>query len=259
MRESARRGRRPDLTGLKGCHHGPTLAPSLVSVRRVGSVGLAIVAGARRTPSARSRAGGASAAVGQTAGRRRRRSPWYKVVRGGTFGIGMHADLVNFDAVTQSGTLHLSVLGLVQNGLLKWGKSTVVDHGKVACDLCESWTQIDPVTYEFKLRQGVRWHNVPPVNGRELVADDVKYTLERLQTGNFRNDRASAASNTSVEHHRGDRDARPYTVRDPPEGARRRVPLEHGRPVPADGGPRAGRGREGRHPQSGVIGTGPSC
>src|SRR5581483_1578185 len=111
-----------------------------------------------------------------------------KIVRGGTFVIGMHGDLVNFDVVTQTAALHLSVMSLVQSGLMKWGKSTVVDPTKLACDLCESWTQIDPTTYEFKLRQGVRWHNVPPVNGRELVADDVKYTLERLKTGNFRND-----------------------------------------------------------------------
>jgi peptide/nickel transport system substrate-binding protein len=134
-----------------------------------------------------------SPATGETGG-----TPAERVVRGGTFGIGVHADLVNFDAATQSGTLHLSVLGLVQNGLMKWGKSTVVDHGKVTCDLCESWTQIDPVTYEFKLRQGVRWHNVPPVNGRELVADDVKYTFERLQTGNFRNDPRFAAQQYMV-------------------------------------------------------------
>src|SRR5947207_839919 len=44
-----------------------------------------------------------------------------QVVRGGTFVIGMHGDLVNFDAVTQTGALHLSVMGLVQSGLLKWG------------------------------------------------------------------------------------------------------------------------------------------
>jgi peptide/nickel transport system substrate-binding protein len=154
---------------------------------------LAACAPAPPAPVAASSRPAGSAATGETDG-----TPAERVVRGGTFGIGVHADLVNFDAMTQSGTLHLSVLGLVQNGLLKWGKSTVVDHGKVTCDLCESWTQIDPITYEFKLRQGVRWHNVPPVNGRELVADDVKYTLERLQTGNFRNDPRFSAQQYTV-------------------------------------------------------------
>ena len=49
-------------------------------------------------------------------------------------------------------------------------------------DLAESWTQPNESTYVFKLRRGVRWHNKPPVNGRELTADDVVYTLERFRT-----------------------------------------------------------------------------
>jgi peptide/nickel transport system substrate-binding protein len=49
-------------------------------------------------------------------------------------------------------------------------------------DLAESWTQPTETTYLFKLRQGVRWHNKPPVNGRELTAEDVVYSMERFQT-----------------------------------------------------------------------------
>ena len=45
--------------------------------------------------------------------------------------------------------------------------------------LAESWEQVDPETIVFHLRQGVRWHDIPPVNGREFVADDVVYTLQR--------------------------------------------------------------------------------
>src|SRR3989441_11620837 len=47
-------------------------------------------------------------------------------------------------------------------------------------DLAESWTQPNDTTFVFKLRKGVRWHNKPPVNGRELTAEDVKYTYERF-------------------------------------------------------------------------------
>ena len=49
-------------------------------------------------------------------------------------------------------------------------------------DLAESWTQPNENTYVFKLRRGVRWHNKPPVNGRELDAEDVVYTLDRFRT-----------------------------------------------------------------------------
>src|SRR5262249_33123672 len=34
----------------------------------------------------------------------------------------------------------------------------------------------------FHLRRGVKWHNKPPLNGRELVADDVKFTFDRFLT-----------------------------------------------------------------------------
>jgi peptide/nickel transport system substrate-binding protein len=46
-------------------------------------------------------------------------------------------------------------------------------------DLAESWQSTpDFRVWTFKLRQGVKWHNVPPLNGRELVAADVKYCFE---------------------------------------------------------------------------------
>src|SRR5262249_30805185 len=35
-------------------------------------------------------------------------------------------------------------------------------------------------TVVFYLRKGVRWHSKPPVNGRELTAEDVKFTFERF-------------------------------------------------------------------------------
>ena len=45
--------------------------------------------------------------------------------------------------------------------------------------LGESWEQTDPITYVVKIRKGVHWHNKPPVNGRELVADDFQFGFER--------------------------------------------------------------------------------
>jgi peptide/nickel transport system substrate-binding protein len=48
-------------------------------------------------------------------------------------------------------------------------------------DLAERWTASkDGTVYTFHLRRGVRFHNKPPVNGREVTADDVKYSLERF-------------------------------------------------------------------------------
>ena len=64
----------------------------------------------------------------------------------------------------------------------KAGPSVVPGTFAIEPDLAESWTQPTETTYVFKLRRGVRWHNKPPVNGRELTSDDVKYSVERFLT-----------------------------------------------------------------------------
>ena len=47
-------------------------------------------------------------------------------------------------------------------------------------DLAESWQgSPDQRVWTFKLRRGVKWQNVPPLKGRELVAADVKYCFEQ--------------------------------------------------------------------------------
>jgi len=46
-------------------------------------------------------------------------------------------------------------------------------------DLAEAWqSNADARVWTFKLRQGVKWQNLPPLNGRELTAADAKYCFE---------------------------------------------------------------------------------
>src|SRR5262245_18465687 len=72
--------------------------------------------------------------------------------------------------------------------LLKYKAGPSVAPGvfPIEGDLAESWTQPSETAYVFKLRQGVRRHPKPPVNGRELTAEDVVYSVERFRmvTGN---------------------------------------------------------------------------
>jgi peptide/nickel transport system substrate-binding protein len=64
--------------------------------------------------------------------------------------------------------------------LTRWDFSdpTGMDQSKTPTpDLAESWeTSDDGLVVTFHLREGVKWANIPPVNGREVVADDVVFS-----------------------------------------------------------------------------------
>jgi peptide/nickel transport system substrate-binding protein len=49
-------------------------------------------------------------------------------------------------------------------------------------ELADRWEEPDETTMVFHLRRGVRWQNKPPVQGRELTAEDVKFTYDRFLT-----------------------------------------------------------------------------
>ena len=64
----------------------------------------------------------------------------------------------------------------------KAGPNIVPGTFPIEGDLAESWSQPNETTYIFKLRKGVHWHAKPPLNGRELTAEDVRYSVERFVT-----------------------------------------------------------------------------
>ncbi|MSQ14351.1 MAG: ABC transporter substrate-binding protein [Dehalococcoidia bacterium] len=66
----------------------------------------------------------------------------------------------------------------VTNGIIK---RDIYNNFAIAPDLAKSWeASKDGFTYTFKFQEGVKFHNTPPVNGREFVSEDAKYTLLRL-------------------------------------------------------------------------------
>jgi len=46
--------------------------------------------------------------------------------------------------------------------------------------LAESWEIQAPDTLVYHIRKGIHWHDKAPVNGREMTADDVVFSLRRL-------------------------------------------------------------------------------
>jgi peptide/nickel transport system substrate-binding protein len=104
--------------------------------------------------------------------------------RGGIFQLRHHVQPVHFDPHQTIAFSTMMPLSYCMSRLVKVkaGSGVVPGTQPVEGDLAESWTQPNETTYVFKLRKGVRWHPKPPVNGRELTAEDIKYTYERFLT-----------------------------------------------------------------------------
>ena len=83
--------------------------------------------------------------------------------------------------------------GIVYSRLLRLSTGPdVLQPGLVLeCELCESWklSDLEPLTYTFKLKEGIAWHRIDPVSGRELTAEDVVYSYERLRSPGSQNAR----------------------------------------------------------------------
>ena len=103
--------------------------------------------------------------------------------RGGVLRVRGY-DPVHFDPHQTISFKTHTTLSFVYSKLVRHKVGPEVQPGifTVEPDLAERWEALDDTTYVFHLRQGVKWHNKPPVNGRELVADDVKFTYDRFLT-----------------------------------------------------------------------------
>jgi peptide/nickel transport system substrate-binding protein len=103
--------------------------------------------------------------------------------RGGTISLRLW-DPPHFDPYLQVSYKTHTVYSFTHSRLVKHKVGPAVVPGTFAIegDLAESWSQPDETTYVFKLRRGVRWQPKPPVNGRELTAEDVVYSVERFRT-----------------------------------------------------------------------------
>lgn len=79
---------------------------------------------------------------------------------------------VSLDPRIATDALSLDVIGLLFNGLVR-----ADENFRIVPDLAERWEHPDERTYIFHLRRGVRFHH-----GRELTAEDVRFTFESLRT-----------------------------------------------------------------------------
>lgn len=71
--------------------------------------------------------------------------------------------------------------GLAYSRLLRFRSGAEISLPTMAteCDLCEKWKQIDSTTYEFHVRDNAYWHDIQPVLGRKVIADDIIQSFKR--------------------------------------------------------------------------------
>ncbi len=110
---------------------------------------------------------------------------------GGVLNVRWSEDPWDFDMTyTGQSTVNSDSMKLAYNSLLtfKVGPDVRFDEFIVQPALAESWeVSPDARTYTFHLRKGVKWANLPPLNGREFTSADVKWSYEYFsRTGQFK-------------------------------------------------------------------------
>ncbi|MFC6672009.1 ABC transporter substrate-binding protein [Marinobacterium aestuariivivens] len=84
--------------------------------------------------------------------------------------VGFTLDALTMDPANHRNRETETILRNLYDGLV-----TRDAQMKVVPEIAESWTAIDPTTYEFKLRDSVKFHS-----GDALTAEDIKFTFDRL-------------------------------------------------------------------------------
>lgn len=93
-----------------------------------------------------------------------------KEVAQDTLVIGIQQTIPTLDPAMHRDRTVESVLRNMFDGLV-----TRDSNMKVVPQLAESWETLDDLTWRFKLRKGVKFHN-----GEDFTAEDVKFTIERI-------------------------------------------------------------------------------
>ncbi len=94
--------------------------------------------------------------------------------RGGTIHLASLAPVLSLDPHTTEG---VSVAVYFYSYVVH-----ATDWQGTVGDLAESWEVVNELEWIFHLRGGVRFQDIAPANGRDLVAEDIVYSIDRLRS-----------------------------------------------------------------------------
>jgi peptide/nickel transport system substrate-binding protein len=162
--------------------------------------------------------------------------------------IGVRAGPLSVDPHFTAAGTHAEAVKHIFDSLVRSGNNLELEPG-----LATSWTAIGPDTWEFKLRQGVKFHD-----GSDFTAEDVKFSIERIPAVTGPN-----PTTIYVRRVRGIEIVDPYTIRIKTDGPAPNLPNDFIRLfivshiAAKDYSASADKAAEGFNSGKAAIGTGP--
>lgn len=102
-------------------------------------------------------------------------------IPGGTARQAQPQEIPHFDPHTETYPAGF-VVSLIHAGLLRFKQSDQPNELVPEGYLAQTYEQPDSTTFTVKLRPNATFQDLPPVNGRAVTAEDVKFSFERIKT-----------------------------------------------------------------------------